>query len=208
MGQSTAEVRHDIERTRQEMTGTIGAIADRVSPNKTWERQKQRVVERMRSMRRHVMGEAEHVAHTAEEAMHGARRHGEHVAQEAREAPAQIGREVRHEVQGNPIAAGVIAFGTGLLAAYLFPPSSAERRVAMQAHREAKPAVDEVKQAGRQVGEEVKTSAEEAARSAKETVGESARHVVDEAKGSAEQVRDQATSGAERVGERLRHGTS
>ena len=68
MGQSTTEVRRDIERTRDDMSDTIDAIADRTSPRRIVGRRRERMAEGWRSVRHRVMGKAEGARETASSA--------------------------------------------------------------------------------------------------------------------------------------------
>ena len=72
-----------------------------------------------------VAGQARHVAGSAKD---GAQQVATRAAEEIRDAPDLI----QQQTQGNPLAAGLIAFGTGLLLATLFPPTEAEQRAAAQ----------------------------------------------------------------------------
>jgi gas vesicle protein len=208
MGQSTAEMRRDIERTREEMSDTIDAIAERTSPGRALGRTRQRFAARFRSVRSQVMGSGQHAVGRTGDAMHNTRQGAEQLVESVREAPEQARQQVRAQTQGNPLAAGVIAFGAGLLTAYLVPSSSPERRVAKQLRQEAEPAVAELKEAGRELTDEVRSSAEQAARDVKDTATEAARQVAEDAKESADDVRQQASSGAEQVGEQARETTT
>jgi hypothetical protein len=180
VGESTAEVRHDIEATREQMSGTIDAIADRTSPRRIVSRRGRRMSERMHSIRESVMGSPEDAS--GQSAARGAARSVQQgagaVVDEVRHAPEQL----RRQTQGNPLAAGLIAFGGGMLAAAVIPSSRTERQVASRLQEEAQPAIDQLKQAGQQVADEVKTSAQHAAQDVKESASESAQRVVDEAR--------------------------
>lgn len=181
MGESTTQVRQDIERTRAEMSGTIDAIADRTSPSRIVGRQRQRVSDRVRSVRETVMGTAEGATSSLQQSAGSA-------TDTAREMP----EKVRSQAQGNPLAAGIIAFGGGLLAASILSSSRPERQAASKLREEAQPALEQVKQSGQQVAEELKSTAQEAATQVKDTASQSAQHVAEEAKGSAQQVQEQA----------------
>jgi ElaB/YqjD/DUF883 family membrane-anchored ribosome-binding protein len=187
MGQSTAEVKRDIESTREEMSDTIDAITDRTSPSRLLGRQRQRMADRMRSVRSRVMGSAEQVVGGAQDAVHSA-------TEGVRDVPDQTRQALRDQTQGNPLAAGVIAFGTGMLVAYLVPSSTTERRVTRQLRQEAEPVLDELAGAGREVASDLKAGAEQAAEDVKQRATESARQVADEAKDKAQAVRDDATA--------------
>ena len=58
MGQSTEELRREIEYTRDDLGQTLDAIGDRVSPGRIVERRKNRVVNGLSSVRDRVMGTA------------------------------------------------------------------------------------------------------------------------------------------------------
>lgn len=205
MGQSTAQVRRDIEDTRDEMSGTIDAIADRTSPSRVMGRQRRRVADRFRSVRTQVMGSAEHSLGETQGLVQNAREStGEmagdlrdsagHLVDNVRDVPDQARQTLRDQTQGNPLAVGVIAFGAGLLAAYLVPSSGPERRVARQVREQAEPVLAELTDAGREVADDLTAHAQQAADDIKQTATESARQVADDAKDKAQAVRDDATT--------------
>src|SRR3954453_11921358 len=72
MGQSAEELRRDIERTRSELTGTVDAIGDRVSPGRIVERKTNRARESIRSIRGTVMGTASDAAGAVGDKVSGA----------------------------------------------------------------------------------------------------------------------------------------
>ena len=87
------------------------------------------------------MGSAEHTTHNASGTLHHAAHStsgGLHQATDAAgnalhdagEAIADAPRQVAAKTQGNPLAAGLIAFGAGLLVSSLIPPSEKEREAA------------------------------------------------------------------------------
>jgi hypothetical protein len=194
MGQSPTEVRQDIERTRDELTGTIEAIADRTSPRRIAVRQRRRMSARVHRMRDTVMGSAEGAygtVHDGARSVTEAAQHGAGVAvDQIREAPAVVKRET----QGSPLAAGLIAFGAGALAAALIPSSRTERQAAARLQAEAQPAVDELKHAGEEIAGELKQSAREAVDQVKATASDSAHEVATEAKTAAHEVKEQVRS--------------
>ena len=58
MGQDTEELKRGIEDTRQDMSATLEAIGDRVSPGRMVQRKKNRMMESVSSVRERVMGTA------------------------------------------------------------------------------------------------------------------------------------------------------
>jgi ElaB/YqjD/DUF883 family membrane-anchored ribosome-binding protein len=176
VGTSTEQVRHDIERTREDLGQTIDEVTDRASPHQMANRGKQRARQRMHGMKDKVMGNAEEGAHQAES-----------------------------QVRGNPIAAGLIALGGGALAASLMPASRPERKAAQTLSKEAGPMVgqvrDEARHVGQELGENLKHNTRDAAQHVEEHAKDSARQVKQEAGSSAEHVRGQA----QHAGQDVRH---
>jgi cell division septum initiation protein DivIVA len=208
MGKSASDVRQDIDTTRREMGYTIDEIADRASPRRVVDRRRQRVAERWHSVRIAVMGEPDdglpdggpsggalggmrEAAGSAQGTMQSAGEQASHLAGQAREAPDMVKRQA----QGNPVAAGVIAFGAGLLAASLLPATEQEQQAARKLKEQTEPLQDELKQAGRQVADDLKSSAQESAEQVKQTSSDAAREVTDHARSSAQSVQDEARGG-------------
>jgi hypothetical protein len=104
----------------------------------------------------------------------------------------------QQRVQGSPLAAGLVAFGAGLVVSSLLPATKVEAQAAHQTLEAAKehgqPLVDEAKQAAQQVAADAKDQAVDAAQQVKESATESAQAVKDEAQSSAETVKGEAQS--------------
>ena len=117
----------------------------------------------------------------------------------ARDAAASVvegGRrapdKVIQQIQGNPIAAGLIAFGGGLLVASLIPPSEAEQRVAGQVVEKAQPVRDELQRAGQEVVEDLRSTAEQGAEQVKQRATEAAGSVQEDVRVSTGNVTEEA----------------
>ena len=192
MGKSASEVRSEIEGTRQDMSETIDAIADRTSPGRIIQRRRQRVSDGWRSVRERVMGRAQNTDGSAGDAAEGvggtARDAAGSVVEGARRAPDKV----IEQTQGNPIAAGLIAFGGGLLVASLIPPSEAEQRVAGQVVEKAQPVRDELQRAGQEVVEDLRSTAEQGAEQVKQRATEAAGSVQEDVRASAGNVTEEA----------------
>jgi gas vesicle protein len=194
MGKSASEVRSEIEDTREEMSETIDAIADRTSPRRIIRRRRQRMSDGWRSVRERVMGRAEDTYGSAGDTAHGvadsARDTAGTVVEGARQAPGKM----LEQTQGNPIAAGLVAFGGGLLIASLIPPSEVEQRVAGQVAEKAEPLRDELQRAGQEVAEDLKSTAQEGADQVKQRASEAAGTVQEDVRSSAGSVKEEARS--------------
>jgi hypothetical protein len=101
---------------------------------------------------------------------------------------------VQSRTQGNPLAAGMIAFGAGMLISALIPASDKEAQAAQRVVETAKDQglVDEVSSVGQEMGQNLKQAATEAAEEVKSTAQDSAQTVA-QGQSSAQTVRDQST---------------
>ena len=192
MGKSASEVRADIEDTRREMSDTIDTIADKTSPRRIVDRRRRAVANGWRSVRERVMGRAESATGTAGDRTFDLSESARDTAGSVAEAARQVPDTVISQTQGNPVAVGLVAFGAGLLAATLIPPSEPEQRLAGTLRDEAQPLQDELKAAGQQVVHDVKSSAQQGAQQVKQRASEAAGTVQDDVKSSAQEVKSQA----------------
>ncbi|MBW0106301.1 DUF3618 domain-containing protein [Pseudonocardia sp. KRD291] len=180
-------LRRDIEETQQRLGGDVDAFADKVTPSRVVERGADRARATATRWKDTVMG-----ADPVPDAVSTA-------AETLRDAPEAARRQAR----GNPIAAGLIAFGAGWLAASLLPAAGRERHLAERAHHHlgqaGGPAVDAVSQAASQVRDALSDPAAQAADSVASTAGSAGRTVLDESRTAAEQVGRRATDAVEDV---------
>jgi gas vesicle protein len=101
--------------------------------------------------------------------------------------------------EGNPIAAGVIGFGVGLLAATLIPSSRDEQRAANKLQSHLDDAATGLGRTGREAVENVKPQAQEAVQDLTQSAKESVQAVKDDAQSSVESVKATAQDKAEEV---------
>jgi ElaB/YqjD/DUF883 family membrane-anchored ribosome-binding protein len=188
MGQSAEELRRDIEYTRQDLGETLDAIGDRVSPGRMVERRKNKVVNGLSSVRDRVMGTASDAGHSVGDTAGSA-------VDTIKGAPDTVVQQT----QGNPLVAGGIAFGVGVLLASVFPATAKEQQVADQLMDKAQPLADDLKQTGQQIAEHMKEPAREAVESVKQAATEGQQAVTDTAKGAAQSTGQAAREGAETV---------
>jgi hypothetical protein len=141
-------------------------LADRTNPKRIAERRLDSMRDRARSLRYRVMGMSSDARETASD-----------VADTVREAPQMVARQT----QGSPLAAGLVAFGAGLLAAALLPETDAERRMGEQISEQAGPMLEPVKAAAADVAADVKESAQAAATEVTESVKQGAARTAEQA---------------------------
>jgi cell division septum initiation protein DivIVA len=110
---------------------------------------------------------------------------------------------VRRNAEGNPLAAGLIAFGAGWLLASLLPASAPEQQLAGQAKdvamEKGRPLAGHLGEAGQQAAEQLRDSAQQRAESVKETAADAASTVAGEAREAATHVTGHAQDAAGHV---------
>ena len=191
MGEDTKRLSRDIEDTRGELTGDVDALAEKVGPGRILDRGVQRTRGRLSNMKDRVMGGAEDVSGSVREGVSSA---GESVAETASDAAVAV----KEKTRGNPLAAGLIAFGAGWLVSSLLPGTGKETQLASKAVDTAKeygqPLAHEAADITAEIGQDMKTSAQEAAQSVKSTAADAASTIKDEGRSSTSTIADQAKS--------------
>jgi ElaB/YqjD/DUF883 family membrane-anchored ribosome-binding protein len=185
VGQSTEELTRDIEQTRRNLSQDVDELSDKVSPGRIVQRRKEAATSKLRSVRESVMG-------SAQDSVQSMSSTGQSVGDTASGAVQTI----EDRAQGNPLAAGLVAFGAGMVLGSLIPASRTEaqatRRTMHIAREQGQPVIDEAKAAGQELAQQLKQSAGEAAQEVKSSAQDSAQHVTEEAKASGEHVKDAA----------------
>ena len=115
-----------------------------------------------------------------------------------REAPTTAKRKT----QGNPLAAGVIAFGLGMLVSSLIPSSEKEQQAVSQLQNNLEPVKEKASEVARDMGESLRPAAQEAAESVKRAGRQGAETVKQEGQAAAQDVKDQAQDAKETVQQR------
>ena len=111
------------------------------------------------------------------------------------DAPGAVARKA----QGSPIAAGLIAFGAGMLLSSLIPASEKEREAADALKTAAEPLTTELTEAAKDMAQGLKEPAQEAMENVKATATDAAEHVKTEGQYAAADVRDKATDAKDHV---------
>ncbi|BCW65533.1 hypothetical protein NicSoilB4_02960 [Arthrobacter sp. NicSoilB4] len=195
MSENPDVIRADIEATRARLGTNVDAVADKVTPSHIVQRQTDRVKENVRDAvfgaKENVMGAADRTAGTA----------GAHLS----DAGAAIGdapTQVKTKTQGNPLAAGLIAFGAGLLVSSLIPASTKEREAADALKTAAEPLTTELTEAAKHVAEGLKEPAQEAMENVKATAADATEHVKAEGQGAVADVKDRTAEAKDNVQQR------
>lgn len=226
------QIRGSIERTQASLSADIDALADKVSPQRIVERRVQRTRTAMTSIKDRVMGTTADqassmtaavgsttasardsisgTASSAADAAFAARDTVAGKASAAADAVSSAPQQARRAARGNPLAAGLIAFGAGWLLSSLLPATQPEQRAAGQvkdlAVEKGRPVAEQLGQAGQEAAQELRESAQQRAQSVKETAAGAASTVADEARSQASGVTDHAEQAGSRVAGQVRPG--
>jgi uncharacterized protein YjbJ (UPF0337 family) len=207
-------IRRQIEDTRRELSYDVDALNEKVNPARVVDRRVTAAKGRITSVKDKVMGSAQdttasaqgmasNAAGSVQNAAASAADTVQGAASSAADAVQQAPDAVIRQTQGNPLAAGLIAFGVGWLVSSLLPASEKERQLAQQAEnavREHKDTLLEpAKQAAQEMGEQLKPAAQEAVESVKSTAQDAASTVAEEGKSAAADVQGQAQQAKETV---------
>jgi hypothetical protein len=207
-------IRRQIEDTRRELSYDVDALNEKVNPARVVDRRVTAAKGRITSVKEKVMGSAQdttssaqgmasNAAGSVQNAASSAADTVQGAASSAADAVQQAPDAIVRQTQGNPLAAGLIAFGVGWLVSSLLPASEKEKQLAQQAEsavREHKDALLEpAKQAAQEMGEQLKPAAQEAMESVKSTAQDAASTVAEEGKSAAADVQGQAQQAKETV---------
>ena len=209
------EIRADIERTRAALSDDVDDLAESVKPKNVAQRQVDKVKGAASNVKERVMGSDDDDysgstvgtvsdrASSAKDAVadkaYAAKDTVSGRASEAREAVRQAPTRVKRRAQGNPLAAGVIAFGLGMLVSSLIPSTEKERRAVSQLQDNLEPVKEMASEVARDVGESLKPVAQEAAESVRATAQEGVESVKQEGQAAAQDVKYQAQDSKETV---------
>ncbi len=185
MSNDPEQIRREIERTRTELSDNVNALGDKVNPGSIAKRQVSRVRGAATSVKDAVMRSDADTADT-----------GQQVATTMGDAVTGAPNAVARKAQGSPIAAGLIAFGAGLLVSSLLPASKVEQQAAEKVKDTAQPLVDDLTDTAKEVAGNLKEPAKQALEEVKSTATDAAATVKDDAASAAVDVKDQATDAA------------
>lgn len=215
MGTSAAELRSEIAQSRGDLSETIEAlearvtetkesVVDRVSPSRVLRRKKAELRSRVMgtspsvtapSIKGRTEGQMARSRSKVEDISERAGEAAGTVSEQARTAPSAL----RERTEGNPMAAGLVALGAGLIVANLLPPTDRERRAAERLRSQLEPLKQQATEIGKDVAGELQQSAQARAEQVKDRANDAAQHVKEEAQASSEEVKDQAQSATTEV---------
>src|SRR6476620_11824939 len=181
MSNDPEQIRREIEHTRSELSDNVNALGDKVNPGSIAKRQVGRVRGAATSVKDAVMGSAADAVDT-----------GQQVATTMGDAVSTAPNAVARRAQGSPIAAGLIAFGAGLLVSSLLPASRVEQQAAEKVKDTAQPMVDDLTDTAKEVAGNLQEPAQHALEEVKATATQAADTVRDDATTAVTDVKDHA----------------
>jgi ElaB/YqjD/DUF883 family membrane-anchored ribosome-binding protein len=196
-------IRRQIEDTRRELSYDVDALNEKVNPARVVDRRMTAAKGRVARVKEKVMGSAHDTSYQAQGMASNAAGSVQDAASSAVETVQQTPDMIVRQTQGNPLAAGLIAFGVGWLVSSLLPATEKEKQLAQQAEtavRENKDALlAPAKQVAQEIGEELKPAAQQAVDEVKATAQDAAQTVKAEGQSAAEDVKGQAQESKEKV---------
>jgi gas vesicle protein len=186
MSDNPDQIRADIERTRNELSIDVDAVADKVTPAKVAQRQTEKVRGALSNVKDSVLGSASDARANVGDAVSG------------------TAGGAKAKAKGNPVGLGLVAFGAGLLIASLIPASDKEKELASTVKDKAQPLVEKATDAAKDVASELKEPAQQAAQSVASTASDSAETVKSEAQSTAQDVKGSAQDAKQTVQDDVR----
>lgn len=208
------QIRREIEATRNNLSSDVDALAYKVSPSRIVDDRKQRARGALQNVRDKVMGTASDLGHRGGHAAHSvtdrASSAASSVGDAAHSAASSVGdaahrapQVLRQKSEGNPLAAGLIAFGVGWLASSLLPATNREQRAASQVKEKAREhshvVTEKLGEVASEVKEQLREPAQHATESVKSTAQDAVHAVKDDTKSAAHDVKNQAQQSREQV---------
>ena len=214
MAEEPDRLKRDIENTRASLTRDVDLLAEKTSPRQVARR-------RWSAVKEKVMGTSEQTRYAAHEQASKISDKASDLGDKASDKASQLGdkaselgdkasekahdaagavrsapRAVVSQTQGNPLAAGIIAFGVGLLTASLVPVTEAERRAGAQLKEHSGDLTDKVKDVASDLKDELGGTVQQAAGQIRETAKDAAQTTKETARSGASDVRDQTKDAA------------
>ena len=196
-------IRRQIEDTRRELSYDVDALNEKVNPARVVDRRVTAAKGRVTGLKDKVMGTAYDTRQSAHGTASDAAGSVQDAAHNAAGAIQGAPDAAIRQTQGNPLAAGLIAFGVGWLVSSLLPATQKEQQLAQQAETAVRDNKDALlapaKQAAQEMGDQLKPAARDAVESVKSTAQDAAATVKEEGQAAVQDVQGQAQQSKEKV---------
>jgi hypothetical protein len=209
MSETDPEVlRAEIARTRAELSDNVDALTETANPKNIADRQVNKVKSAARGVREHLMGAPDDPADAGtlgeragavKDRASGALGSVQDGASGAVDTVTDTPRQVQQKTRGNPLAAGLIAFGVGYLISGAIPATQKEQQAASRLQDKAAPLTDKVREAASDVADRLREPAQEAVASIKDTATGAVANVKDQGVTAKDDVQGQVQDSAATV---------
>lgn len=196
------EIRADIARTRAELSDDVNGLTYEANPKTIAHRQVGKVRSAIFGVKDRVMGSD----YSPQPSSSGAGSALSSVGGSISDATSAVGDKVsdtpgaiKSQTQGNPLAAGLVAFGVGALVGGLLPASAPERQVAQKVKEVAEPMADELKGVAKEAAESLQEPAQQAVDSVKSAASDAADTVKEQGVSAAQDVKGKAQDSTQKV---------
>lgn len=215
------QLRREIERTQAALSDDVDVLTEKVSPGAIVERRVNRVRGTANRWKDKVMGNSTTGytgTYTGAQSSGGVRQNAQQavgtvsdrVSDTASSAAGTVSdaasatadavqaapQAIRQQTQGNPLAAGLVAFGVGWLVSSLLPASRREQELAEQAKDRASELSGPLAQIAGEVKENLAGPAQQAVESVRSSAVEAGQTVAEEGRSAAGDVQEQARDSA------------
>ncbi|PZS35377.1 MAG: DUF3618 domain-containing protein [Pseudonocardiales bacterium] len=193
---SPEQIQREIERTRATLSADVDRLNDKVSPARVLGRRVDRIKGTATSVKERVMGSADDgngLRGAGDSVSSGASSAKDAVSSAAStvtDAASAAPQTVRRQTQGNPMAAGVIAFGVGWLLSSLPPATEREQQVAKLAEDKAGELSEPLKEKAQEVADNLQQPLQQSVEQVKAVATDAAAQTVDEAKSAAADIKE------------------
>jgi len=192
VGKTADELRFEIQQQRNELSRDLEAVGDRVSPRRMVERRKASVRNTARRAKDAVMGSADSATTSVTDRASSMKGGAADVVSSPTDTVTAIPNRIESTTEGNPLAAGFIAFGAGLLAASLIPQTQRESQMASKVQPTLAQAAAQAGSAAQDAVSELKPQVQSAVEDVKSTAQSAAKDTVEDAKSAAHDTKNQA----------------
>jgi gas vesicle protein len=181
-------LRQEIEYTRAGLTRDVDRLAEKTSPKQVarrrWTAAKEKVMGSTGQATSTMQDKASDLGGTMQDKASQLGDAAGEKAHDAADAVRSAPQAVATQTQGNPIAAGVIAFGVGLLAATLIPVTDAEKRAGQELKERGEPLTEKVKEVASDLKDDVGGTVQEGAGRVKDTAQDAVQTTKEQARSS------------------------
>jgi hypothetical protein len=190
------QIERDVTTTRDSLSTNVARLNDRVSPSKFVGRRTGKIKDSAASIKDRLMGSSDSAGEATTDKMSGALSNvsdaTEGIAAKVSDAAGGAPDALRNQTQGNPIAAGLIAFGVGWLLSSLVPATQVEQNAAQQVEDNAGGVIEPLKESAQEVAGNLQQPLKDSADQLKQTATDAADKTTEHARSVAADVKDNA----------------